>query len=158
RIQNFIQKTPSGYVSAGTVDYDTGAISVAFAEPVVSGKNIYFEYFPFKPSLPQNIYFYQNKFFLSPVPDKGYTVEITCRRTPSGALFADPSGSGIPELNEWWEWLAFSGAKKFFEENMDTEGVSFCMGILEEKKNIMEKRAYARMSQSRIEHIFSDHV
>ena len=101
--------------------------------------------------------FYQNQFTLSPCPDAGYTIELTCYRQPIQALIAaDQTGS--PELSEWWEILAVGAAKKIFEERLDSDGVVFIDKMLKERYDIIETRTYAQIGQERISTIYTDQL
>src|ERR1700722_191458 len=116
-----------------TINYQTGEITgLVFAEAIPDGTPIQIQYNPKKLSIPLAIMFYQNQFPVAPVPDKGYTVELTCYRQPIQALLAADM-SGNPELSEWWEILAVGASKEIFEESLDSDGVIFINKMLKER-------------------------
>ena len=146
---------------ANTVIYDTGDINVAFSQTLPSGTEIKVLYNPVVLNIPLSILFSQNQFVLRPVPDKGYTVEITAYRLPSSLLLGttsttSPDLAGRPQLQEWWETIAVGAAKKIYEDRLDMEGVSMMDKMLEERYNANETRTYANLGKRRISTIEAD--
>jgi hypothetical protein len=155
--RQYASSTPSTPGNA-TINYQTGEIvGLTFAETIPQGTVIQIQYNPKQFSIPLAILFYQNQFTLAPVPDAGYTVEMTCYRQPIQALLADDM-SGNPELSEWWEILAVGAAKKIFEERLDSDGVIFIDKMLKERYDIIETRTYAQIGQASIQTIYSDQL
>jgi hypothetical protein len=141
-----------------TINYQTGEIlGLTFADPIPAGTPIQIQYNPKQFSIPLAILFYQNQFTLAPVPDAGYTIEMTCYRQPIQALIAADQ-TGNPELSEWWEILAVGAAKKIFEERLDSDGVVFIDKMLKERYDIIETRTYAQIGQASIQTIYSDQL
>lgn len=141
-----------------TINYQTGEIlGLTFAEPIPEGTPIQIQYNPKQLSMPLAILFHQNQFTLAPVPDAGYTIEMTCYRQPIQALLAADQ-TGNPELSEWWEILAVGAAKKIFEERLDSDGVMFIDKMLKERYDIIETRTYAQIGQASIQTIYSDQL
>lgn len=147
----------------GSINYDTGAISVTFNNNVPTGESISIQYNPATLSIPLSILFFQNQFTLRPVPDKGYTIELVAYRQPSQALLgsADPENivsAGIPELREWWELLAAGASKKVYEDRLDSDGVSLMDKMLKERYDVAMSRTYAQIGQQRINTLFADQL
>ncbi len=141
-----------------TINYQTGEITgLIFADPIAQGTPIQIQYNPKLFSIPLAIMFYQNQFTLAPVPDAGYTIELTCYRQPIQALIAADM-SGNPELSEWWEILAVGAAKKIFEERLDSDGVLYIDKMLKERYDVIETRTYAQIGQQRINTIYTDQL
>lgn len=141
-----------------TINYSTGEITgLVFAQAIPEGTPIQIQYNPKKLSIPLAIMFFQNQFTLAPVPDAGYTIELTCYRQPIQALIAADM-TGNPELSEWWEILAVGAAKKIFENRLDSDGVMFVDKMLKERYDIIESRTYAQIGQQRINTIYTDQL
>lgn len=141
-----------------TINYATGEITgLQFAQAIPAGTPIQIQYNPKKFSIPLAIMFYQNQFTLAPVPDKGYTIELTCYRQPIQALIAADL-SGNPELSEWWEILAVGASKKIFERRLDSDGIMLMDKMLAERYDIIETRTYAQIGQQRINTIYTDQL
>jgi hypothetical protein len=141
-----------------TINYQTGQITgLTFTEAIPEGTPIQIQYNPKQFSIPLAIMFYQNQFTLAPVPDAGYTVELTCYRQPIQALLASDM-AGNPELSEWWEILSVGAAKKIFEERLDSDGVMFIDKMLKERYDVIETRTYAQIGQERISTLYTDQL
>jgi hypothetical protein len=148
-----------GNATAGSVKYDTGAVSVTFDQNVPSGEEIKVFYNPVVLNIPLAVLFFQNQFVLRPVPDKGYTVELMAYRLPSQALLGsgtDVDLTGRPELLEWWETLAVGAAKKIYEDRLDMDGVQMMDKILNERYQANYTRTYANLGKRRIATIYAD--
>jgi hypothetical protein len=147
----------------GTINYETGAVSVTFTNVVPSGEEIQIQYNPTQLSIPLSILFFQNQFTLRPVPDRGYTIELVAYRQPSQALLGStsttsPTLSGVPEQNEWWELIAAGAAKKVFEDLLDPDGVALMMNMLNERYSVAETRTYAQLGKQRMSTIYADQL
>jgi hypothetical protein len=141
-----------------TINYQTGEITgLIFSQAIPEGTPIQIQYNPKQFSIPLAIMFFQNQFTLSPCPDAGYTVELTCYRQPIQALLAADM-TGNPELSEWWEILAVGASKKIFEERLDSDGVIFIDKMLKERYDIIETRTYAQIGQERIKTLYTDQL
>ncbi len=151
------QFAPTYYsISAGSIDYETGAISnLTFFQSIPDGNDIQVQYLPALVNIPLSIMFYQNQFTLRPCPDKGYTIELTAYRQPTQALVSTAAGIGVPELREWWELVAVGAAKKVFENRLDTDGVAIMDKMLFERYAVAEARTYAQLGKERIQTIFA---
>lgn len=155
--RRYASSTPDTAGNA-TINYQTGEITgLVFDEAIPEGTPIQIQYNPKRFSIPLSIMFYQNQFTLCPVPDAGYTIELTCYRQPVQALIAQDM-AGNPELSEWWEILSVGAAKKIFEERFDSDGVMFIEKMLKERYDIIETRTYAQIGQQRINTIYTDQL
>lgn len=147
----------------GTINYETGAISVTFTNVVPSGENIQIQYNPTSLSIPLSILFFQNQFTLRPVPDRGYTIELVAYRLPSQALLGStdpdvPTLTGTPEILEWWETLAFGAAKKVYEDRLDPDGIMMMDKGLNERYSLNMTRTYAQLGKQSMNSIFRDQL
>lgn len=149
--------------ATGTINYDTGAVSVTFTSAVPSGANIQVMYSPTVMAIPLSILFFQNQFTLRPIPDQGYTIELIAYRQPSQALLGSedpnaPNVAGVPELKEWWELLSVGAAKKFFEDQGDAGSIQLMDKIIFERYAVVEARTYAQLGKQRIGTIYADQL
>ena len=148
---------------SGTINYETGAISLVFTNNIPSGNEIQIQYNPVQPSIPLSILFFQNQFTLRPVPDRGYTIELIAYRQPSQALLGsedpdNPTLTGIPELKEWWELLAYGAAKKVYEDRLDSDGIALMDKGIKERYDVATARTYAQLGKQRISTLFADQL
>lgn len=153
---------------SGTIDYNSGLISnLVFGNfttiAVLAGTDITVMYNPATLAIPLAIMFYQNQFVLRPVPDKGYTIELTAYRTPSQTLLgtvdsANPQYTGVPELLEWWETLAFGAAKKIYEDRLDPDGVALMESSLFKQYELNQTRTCAQIGKQSMNTLFRDQL
>jgi len=148
-----------GDCSAGTINYETGEITgLVFTQNAVSGNPIQIQFNPFQASIPLSILFFQNQFTLRPVPDRGYTIQLTAYRKPSQALANTPAYAGNPELSDWWECIAIGAAKKIFEDRLDADGIALMDKMLGERYQVAAARTYAQLGKQRVNTIFADQL
>ncbi len=149
---------PETGVNHGSIDYESGAISVSFANVVPAGEQIQIQYNPTTLSIPLSLLFFQNQFTLRPVPDRGYTIELVAYRKPTQALLNTDNNLGTPELNEWWELIAVGAAKKFYEDRLDTDGIALMDKMLTERYSVAETRTYGQLGKQRVSTIYADQL
>lgn len=149
----------------GTINYQTGQVSNLYfsqsipAAALNGGSNpIVIQYNPIQQAIPLSILFFQNQFTLRPVPDQGYTIELTCYRQPVQALLATPANQGNTELSEWWECICIGAAKKIFEDRLDFDGVSAMDKMLKERYDVCYTRTYAQIGSQRVNTIYQDQL
>lgn len=137
----------------GTINYNTGALSVTFTAVVPSGEDINVSYLSQEITRPTAILYLQNQLTLSPPPDQAYVVEITVYRKPTDVLLA--SSANTPELLEWWELIAAGASKKVYEDRSDDEGVAQMERMLQSRYSVVETRTYVQVGCERVPTIFS---
>lgn len=146
----------------GNINYITGAFSITtFADAnnaavnVPAGNAINAQYIPYVASRPQSVVFYQDQFILYPIPDQAYTVSFEAYKYPS-AFLNDPSGIGNPQLNEWWQLLAFGAAQKVFEDNGDFENMMKFRPLLDEQMRLALRRTIVQQTSERSATIYTE--
>ena len=151
----------TGYNYLGTINYITGAITIdnfvdANLTPVeIPAQNpINVQYIPYVPSRPQSVVFYQDQFILYPIPDQAYTVSFEAYKYPA-AFLATP-GSQTPQLNEWWQYLAYGAADKIFADNGDFENLQKFRPLLEEQMNLVQRRTIVQQTSERVASIYTE--
>lgn len=144
---------------AGQINYETGAITnLTFSGPTTPGQPIQIQYNPTQLNIPLSILYFQNQFTLRPVPDKGYTIQIVAYRSPSQALLTSPASQGLPELNEWWETIAFGASKKIYQDRLDMDGVIMMDQFLQQAYSLNETRTYAQLGKQSVSTIYKDQL
>lgn len=134
----------------GTIDYVTGEASITFNQSIsgdITGQNI-----PYVAARPQGLLFFNDIFFLRPVPDQAYKVSMESFRTPTELL----ASSQEPLLNEWWQYLAFGGAKKLLEDRLDVDGLAKIMPLLEEQQRLVLRRTIVQQTNERTATIYTE--
>ena len=64
--------------------------------------------------------------------------------------------SQTPELQEWWQYIAFSTAKKIFEDKMDIESVQMITPALREQRNLVNRRTIVQYTNERTATIYTE--
>lgn len=136
----------------GSIDYETGAVTVTFPTAITNAGAIYAEVIPFSAAQPRMILFYQNQFTLRPVPDKGYSISIQAYRVPTNLL----NDNDTPELYEWWQLLAFGAARKILVDNGDYEFAAQMTPYYDEQFLLVLRRTLNQLTPQRTSTIYSE--
>lgn len=143
---------PTGVPLIGTIDYATGLFNVTFLAVVPAGAQINAETIPFVASLPRSMLFYQNQFFMRPVPDKAYVVQINAFRFPTQLVNA----ADTPELKQWWQLLAYGAALKILEDNADFDNVTRFREYYQEQLLYVQRKTIKQLTNQRSSTIYSN--
>jgi hypothetical protein len=138
----------------GTIDYITGAFNLTFNIAPGAGQAINFEVVPYVASRPQLMLYYNNTFFLRPVPDQVYPVNIEVYVRPTELLLANQS----PELEEWWQYIAYGAAKKVMEDRFDVEGIQVIMPEFKMQERLVLRRTIVQQTNERVATIYTENV
>lgn len=139
---------------AGTINYLTGVYAIVWTSPPASGADINYHVFPYEASRPQAMLYYQNKFVLRPIPDDVYAVDLQAYQT-----FTDfASDSSNPEINQWWQYIAYGAAKKVFEDRMDNDSAMAIMPELKQQERLILRRSLTQQSNERTATIYTEGV
>jgi len=143
----------------GTINYVTGAISLTFAAAIPSTQPIIARYRPYQASRPAAALYFNTSMILRPVPDRVYKVSMEVYRKPSQLLSANShDGANVPDLNQWWQYIAFGAAMKVLEDRQDMEGWNNLMpGFLRQEKLVLNRTA-AQLSNQRVATIYTDQL
>lgn len=141
-------------VGPNTIDYVTGVFTITFSAPPGPNQPIWAETVPYQPSRPTSILFFQDTFTLRPVPDKGYPVQFEVYRRPTELLATNQS----PELEEWWQYIAYGAAKKVFEDRSDGDSVDLIMPEFKKQETLVLRRTIVQQTKERTSTIYSDSI
>jgi len=137
----------------GTINYITGAVTVTtFGANIDSGETIKASYFPYVASRPSSVLFYDDTFKLRPVPDKAYKVVVEAYVKPTELL----ASSSSPELEQWWQFLAYGAAIKVLEDRQDTETLQNLLPIYDDQKQKVLHRTILQQTPERTSSIYTD--
>lgn len=147
-------------LARGTINYITGAISITnFASIIPSGNAINVQYVPYVASRPQSAVFFQDQIILYPVPDQAYTVSFEAYKYPADFFIAANgtfNGTLNPQLNEWWQLLAYGAADKIFADNGDFENMQKYRPLLDEQMRLVLRRTIVEQTSERTASIYSE--
>ena len=133
------------------INYVTGQFVVTFTAAPGSGQTVNAQTVPQQPSTPQAVLFFDGKFTLRPVPDQPYKVQMKVFKQPTELL----SDAQEPDLNEWWQYIAYGAAKKVFEDRMDLESVQMIMPEFKKQENLINRRTIVQQTSQRTPTIYT---
>ena len=134
------------------INYLTGDFSVQFPYNTIVGTQITSQTVPQVLSLPQALLYYSNTFTLRPVPDQSYRVNFEVYQRPTALL----SAGQYPELEEYWQYIAYGAAKKIFEDRMDLESVALILPEYRKQENLCLRRTIVQYTNERTATIYTE--
>jgi hypothetical protein len=160
---NLFDVTDTSTIAAtrrGTINYITGAITITnFIASIPAGNAINVQYVPYVASRPQEAMFFQDQIILYPVPDQAYTVSFEVYKYPiSFAVAANDTYNATlhPQLDEWWQLLAYGASDKIFADNADFESMQKFRPLLDEQMNLVLRRTIVQQTAERSATIYTE--
>jgi|SRR5690242_8029933 len=144
----------SNGTNVGTINYVTGAVTITFLSAIAAGNPINCQIVFYQPNQPVSCLFYQNSFYLRPVPDSSYLVEIAAYQTPTQFLTATDS----PLIKQWWQLLALGASLKIFEDRGDFEQIAAYRPIWDEQMRLALRRTIVQQTSERTATIYTDQL
>lgn len=132
------------------INYLTGAYVVNFPMNTVAGTQINSQTVPCIQSLPQGLLFHNNEFTVRPIPDQAYRINFEVFQRPTALL----STSQSPELEEYWQYIAYGASKKIFEDRMDLESVQMIMPEFKMQERLCLRRTIVQNTTQRTATIY----
>lgn len=149
---------PTGPVTVvtpnNTVNYVTGAFTITFPAAPASGVLINSQTVPQNCALPQALLYYDNQFVLRPLPDQPYAVNFEAYIRPTALLSEGQS----PQLEEWWQFIAYGASKKIFEDRMDMESVQMILPEYKKQEALCLRRTIVQYTNERTATIYTEQV
>ena len=144
------QTIPSPY---GQINYQTGAYTVTFpANTMNSDSNvIYGEGIFYQPGLPISCLYFDNKFTLRPVPDKSYVVQLEADIRPTELI----QTTDVPQIEQWWQFIAYGAAKKIFEDRMDLDSVALITPEFQAQMDMVNRTNLVQQANERTVTIYT---
>lgn len=148
-----ISTDPAG--ARGTVNYLTGAVSITnFNAVVPTGNAINIQAVPYQASRPLAVMFFEDQFIFWPVPDQAYTVSFEVYKYPTELT----TSTQDPQLQEWWQLLAYGASQKIFADNGDFEDLVKFQPLLDEQLRHALRRTIVQQTSERTSTIFTEQV
>lgn len=145
---------PITILADNNINYLTGQFVVTFPNPPGAGQTINSQTVPQTLAIPQALMYYANQFTIRPVPDQPYRINFEVYASPVALLASNQS----PQLNEWWQYIAYGAAKKIFEDRMDTDSVQQIMPEFETQRLLCNRRTIVQNANIRTATIYQDNV
>lgn len=139
-------------IAGGTVNYQTGAISVTWTANAGIGQPIWVQSVNYSVGRPFAVLFFHDQFTFSQWPDIAYPFQIQAYIKPTALAALDS-----PLLDEWWELLAYGASLKILGDSLDMEGYSKVQLLYDLQEKLAERRTMKQLSTQRARTIFSDY-
>lgn len=135
----------------GTVNYLTGAFTLNFNTPPASLTQINAHFYTYVASRPLSVLYFQNQITLRPVPDQPYRINFEVYVRPAELLATNQ----VPELEQWWQYIAYGTAKKIFEDKQDLDSVALIMPEFKQQERMALRTTLVQQSNDRSATIYS---
>ncbi len=148
--------SPTGTLSGdgtGFITYETGSYILNFSSAPANGETIYSETVPYVAARPDAILYFDNTFIVRPVPDKVYPIVMEVYKQPT-ALLAGAS----PDLEQWWQYIAYGAAKKVFEDRTDSESIQDIMPEFKQQEALVLRRTIVQQTKDRVATIYTEGI
>jgi hypothetical protein len=136
----------------GSINYVTGEYVIDFPTAPGAGQNINFQVVPVQPTLPQTMCYFDSHIILRPVPDQVYRVQMEVYQRPTELLATNQS----PQLEEWWQYIAYGAAKKILEDRMDMDTVQLIMPEFKKQEMLVQRRTIVQYTSQRAATIYTE--
>lgn len=135
----------------GVINYATGAFTINFTAAPGPRIPVNSQTTPQSLALPQALLYYANRFVVRPVPDQVYRVQIEVYQRPVSLL----STSQSPELEEYWQYIAYGSAKKILEDRLDIDSVQMILPEFRVQQNLVNRRTLVQYTNERTATIYT---
>lgn len=146
---NLPQGLPSPY---GQINYLTGEFSAQFQDNVKDGSPIFSTAFVYQPSRPISMLYFDNKFVLRSVPNITYPVQIEVDLQPTALM----ESTDVPQINQWWQLIAYGAAIKKLQRRTDKEAVEFHSIEYQRQLDMVLRTSLIQQANQRTTTIFSE--
>jgi hypothetical protein len=134
------------------INYLTGVFTINFPLATVAGTPINSQTVPQQYALPQSLLYHNNQFTVRPVPDQSYAINIEVYARPTALLAA----GDIPELEEYWQYIAYGAAIKVLQDKMDLDSVTLIMPEFKEQQRLCNRRTIVQYTGERTATIYTE--
>jgi hypothetical protein len=150
--QPAIPPTTADFDANNYINYVTGDFVITFPTPPAANAPINIQSVPSIVALPQAVLYYNNTFFLRPVPDQPYNINLEVYARPTYLM----ETTSNPQLNEWFQYIAYGAAKKIFEDRMDMDSVQMIMPEYKKQETLCLRRTLVQYANERTATIYTE--
>ena len=147
-----VPEAPIQGILSNTIDYTTGVFTINFSGFIGQGQDVFVQTVPYVAGKPISILFFDNAFTVRPIPDDSYEIKIEAQ-VPATELDDDTES---PDLEQWWQWIAYATSKLIFEERLDTESVQRILPAMKEQELFVLSRTLDQLSETRAPTIYQN--
>lgn len=139
-------QNPNNYIN-----YITGQYVITFPQITQTAAPIWFEGILYQPGKPLGMLFYDSKFTIRPVPDKVYGIQIEVDMRPTELI----NTTDVPQLEQWWQYIAYGASKKIFEDRMDLDSVQQIMPEFKQQERLVLRTTLSIQANERTVTIYT---
>ena len=143
---------PADLNATNTINYITGVFSITFGSAPGAGATINSQTVPQIVSIPQSLLYYNNMFTLRPIPDQPYPINFEVYTRPIQLILQ----GDVPELEEYWQYIAYGAARKIFQDRMDVESVNLIEPEYHKQQLLIQRRSIVQYTNERTASIYSE--
>lgn len=132
-------------VGPNLINYVTGQYAFTFNIPPGPMQQINSQTFPYTTGRPTTMLYYGNVFTLRPVPNQPYPIIMEVDQRPSQLLQLGQS----PQLEEWWQYIAYGAALKLCQDQANYERVAEIMPEYHKQELLVLRRTTQQLSNER---------
>lgn len=136
----------------GAINYITGVFNINWNVAPAQSQPVNAQAVPYQPSKPTSMLFYDSQLTLRPVPDQSYRVNFEVYVRPTELLAANQS----PQLEEWWQYIAYGAAKKVFEDRMDMQSIEMILPEYKTQERLVLRRSIVQQTGTRTATIYTE--
>ncbi len=136
----------------GTLNYITGVYNCVFSVAPAASQPVYIQTCQYAVNVPQAVLYFNSQFVLRPVPDKAYAIQVDVMQRPTALIAANQ----VPELADWFQYIAYGAAKKVFEDRMDSESVQIILPEMYKQEELCVSSTYMQQKNERSSTIYTD--
>lgn len=152
--QAALSNPPTTVIANNTINYLTGVYTITFSAAPAAGNVVNSQTVPQTQSRPQAMCYYSNQFIIRPIPDQPYAINFEAFARPTALLATNQT----PELEEYWQYIAYGAAKKIFEDRMDFDSVALIMPEFKKQENLCLRRTLVQITNERTSTIYTEQV
>jgi hypothetical protein len=94
--------------------------------------------------------FFHDTFTFRPVPDQVYPVQMEVYYRPTELLASNQS----PELEEWWQYIAYGAAIKLLQDRSDFDSVQQLLPEYKNQERLCLRRTIVQQTEERTATIY----
>lgn len=140
----------AGVLGDNTIDYITGEYELEFDIAPATGEEIWSSTYIYNPSRPNAVLLYDDVFYIRPIPDKTYKIEIETLIRPTELLDATDQ----PEISQWWQYISYGAAIKIYQDRSNVEGVAELMREFQRQERMVLRKTISSLADERTSTIF----
>jgi hypothetical protein len=141
-------------VGPNAIDYVTGVYSFTYSAPPGPGIDINAMTFPYQPSRPTSILYYDDTFVLRPIPDQPYPINMEVYIRPTSLL----QPGSTPQLQQYWQYIAYGAAIKIFQDRSDNDSANALFPEFKRQEAFVQRTSWVQYANEQVGTIYTNQL